>query len=37
MLAIGLALIGRPKLMMLDEPSMGLAPKLVDQIFDIIR
>ena len=37
MLAIGRALMGRPKLMMLDEPSMGLAPKLVDQIFDIIR
>ena len=28
--------MGRPKLLMLDEPSMGLAPKLVDQIFDII-
>ncbi len=37
MLAIGRALMSRPKLMMLDEPSMGLAPKLVDQIFDIIR
>ena len=36
MLAIGRALMSRPKLLMLDEPSMGLAPKLVDQIFDII-
>ena len=36
MLAMGRALMGRPKLLMLDEPSMGLAPKLVDQIFDII-
>ena len=36
MLAIGRALMGKPKLMMLDEPSMGLAPKLVDQIFEII-
>ena len=37
MLALGRALMSRPKLMMLDEPSMGLAPKLVEQIFDIIR
>lgn len=37
MLAIGRALMGRPKLLMLDEPSMGLAPILVDQIFDIIK
>ena len=37
MLAIGRALMSRPKLLMLDEPSMGLAPILVDQIFDIIR
>ena len=36
MLAIGRALMSRPKLMMLDEPSMGLAPMLVNQIFDII-
>ena len=36
MLAIGRALMSRPKLLMLDEPSMGLAPILVDQIFDII-
>jgi branched-chain amino acid transport system ATP-binding protein len=37
MLAMGRALMSNPKLMMLDEPSMGLAPILVDQIFDIIR
>jgi len=37
MLAIGRALMGRPKLMMMDEPSMGLAPVLVQQIFDIIK
>ena len=37
MLAISRALMSKPKLMMLDEPSMGLAPILVDQIFDIIR
>ena len=36
MLAIGRALMSRPKLMMLDEPSMGLSPILVQQIFDII-
>ena len=36
MLAMGRALMSRPKLMMLDEPSMGLAPILVQQIFDII-
>jgi branched-chain amino acid transport system ATP-binding protein len=36
MLAIGRALMARPKLMLLDEPSMGLAPKLVEQIFGII-
>lgn len=36
MLAIGRALMARPKLMLLDEPSMGLAPVLVDQIFAII-
>ena len=36
MLAIGRALMCHPKLMMLDEPSMGLAPLLVQQIFDII-
>ena len=37
MLALGRALMSRPKLLMLDEPSMGLAPLLVEQIFDIIR
>ena len=37
MLAIGRALMSRPKLMMLDEPSMGLAPILIDQIFSIIQ
>jgi branched-chain amino acid transport system ATP-binding protein len=36
MLAIGRGLMGRPDLMLLDEPSMGLAPILVEQIFDII-
>ena len=37
MLAMGRALISHPKLLMLDEPSMGLAPILVEQIFDIIK
>jgi branched-chain amino acid transport system ATP-binding protein len=37
MLAIARALMGQPKLMLLDEPSLGLAPILVDAIFDTIR
>jgi branched-chain amino acid transport system ATP-binding protein len=37
MLAIGRSLMGRPRLLLLDEPSMGLAPLIVAQIFDIIR
>ncbi len=37
MLAMGRALISAPRLLMMDEPSMGLAPILVEQIFDIIR
>ena len=37
MLAMGRALMSNPKLLMLDEPSMGLAPILVEQIFDIIK
>ncbi len=36
MLAIGRALMARPRLMLLDEPSMGLAPRLVSEIFDIV-
>src|SRR5262249_57172461 len=36
MLAISRALMARPKMMLLDEPSLGLAPKLVTEIFDII-
>ena len=37
MLAVGRALMSRPKLMMLDEPSLGLAPLVVQDIFSIIR
>ena len=37
MLAMGRAMMSKPKLLMLDEPSMGLAPLLVEEIFDIIK
>ena len=37
MLAMGRALMSQPKLLLLDEPSMGLAPILVDEIFEIIK
>ena len=37
MLAIGRALMAKPRLLLLDEPSMGLAPKLVDQVLSVIR
>jgi branched-chain amino acid transport system ATP-binding protein len=36
MLAMGRSLMARPKLLLLDEPSMGLAPMLIQQIFDIV-
>jgi branched-chain amino acid transport system ATP-binding protein len=37
MLAIGRALVGQPRLMMLDEPSLGLAPRIVAELFKIVR
>ena len=37
MLALGRGLMARPRLLLLDEPSLGLAPKLVGQVFDVIR
>ena len=37
MLAMGRAMMSKPRLLMLDEPSMGLAPILVEQIFDMIK
>jgi branched-chain amino acid transport system ATP-binding protein len=37
MLAIGRALMARPRLLLLDEPSLGLAPGVVDAMFDVIR
>ena len=37
MLAIGRAMMGRPRMMLLDEPSMGLAPMLVQEVFAIIE
>ncbi len=37
MLVIGRGLVARPKLLMLDEPSLGLAPTLVDQVYDVIE
>ena len=37
MLAMGRALMSKPKIIVMDEPSMGLSPLLVDQVFEIIK
>lgn len=37
MVAIGRALVGKPKVLLLDEPSLGLAPLVVKQMFDVIK
>jgi branched-chain amino acid transport system ATP-binding protein len=37
MLAIGRALMARPRLLLMDEPSLGLAPVIVDEVFDVIQ
>lgn len=37
MLAIGRAMMAKPKLLMLDEPSMGLAPQIVERVFEVIQ
>ena len=37
MVSLGIALMAHPKLLMLDEPSLGLAPSVVQQIFDVVR
>jgi len=37
MLAMGRALMSRPKVLLLDEPSMGLSPLMVDKIFEVVR
>ncbi len=37
MCAIGRALMSRPKMILLDEPSMGLAPQIVEEIFEIVQ
>ena len=37
MLAVGRALMSRPRLLLLDEPSLGLAPVVVDEVFDVIE
>ena len=37
MCAVGRALMSRPKMILLDEPSMGLAPQIVEEIFEIVK